>query len=177
MDQPPNGCAPYNSRTNRRKLVKSGYALAFITLAVLFFPARASAQFTVCNRTSQDKISLAVVGTWYDIVNGQRVVDEMSGGWFSIAKGACTTVITSDISNDNIYIYAYSASNPSIKWADKYNFCMDPKNPFSYQGVAQVKPPCKVGSPLPTMYVETSGGGPDTATGLPIFTFNLVDKK
>ena len=161
------------------------FVLGFITVAALISPAQASALFIVCNHTSQDKINLAFAVTWFDVVNGARVLDELSGGWFSIAKGVCTTLLINDISNDDIYIYAYSASNPSVKWADKYNFCMDPKNSFSYRGVAQVKPPCSAGaSSFPTMYVETSGTAgvvdPNAAVrpiGLPAYTFNLVDKK
>lgn len=161
------------------------FVLGLLMLAALVFPARASAQFIVCNHTSQDKINLAITVTWFDVVNGGRVLDELSWGWYSIAKGACTTLVTNNISNDDIYIYAYSASNPSVKWADKYNFCMDPKNNFSYKGVAQVKPPCSSGgSAFPTMYIETSGtpgivdpNGSVRPIGLPEFTLNLEDKK
>lgn len=158
------------------------FALAFITLAALIFPARTSAQFIVCNHTSQDKISLAIAVTWFDVVNGNRVLNEVSKGWFTIAKGACTTLVLSDISADDIYIYAYSASKPAVKWADKYNFCLDPKNTFTYQGVAQVKPPCSSGNSFPMRYVETSGtaetADPTQAVrpfGLPQYTYNLVD--
>ena len=161
--------------------MKPSYVLAFLTLIVLIFPARASAQFTVCNRTSQATVNVAYVGRWFSVVNNQRVLNEMSGGWFPIAKGDCKMVVLSDISNDDIYIYAYSASNPSIKWSDKYNYCMDPKNNFQYLG-NQVNPPCKSGSALPTMYIETSGnpGDPNAAVrplGPPYFIYNLVDKK
>jgi len=163
--------------------VRPRYALGFIALAVLIFPVRASAQFTVCNRTSQDKVNVAVVGTWFNLVNGQRVLNQMSGGWYGIAKGDCKVLVTSDISRFDIYIYAYSASDPSIKWSDKHNYCMDPKNNFSYSG-PEVTPPCKSGSPMPTMYIETSGTAgvvdPNAAVrplALPIFVYNLVDKK
>jgi uncharacterized membrane protein len=163
--------------------VRLRYALGFIALAVLIFPVRASAQFTVCNRTSQDKVNVALVGTWFNVVNGQRVLNQTSAGWYGIAKGSCRVLVTSDISSYDIYIYAYSASNPSIKWSDKYNYCMDPKNNFTYLG-PQVTAPCKAGSPMPTMYIETSGtagvvdpNGAVRPLALPMFTYNLVDKK
>lgn len=163
--------------------MKPGYALAFITLAMLFFPVRASAQFTVCNRTSQDKVNVAIVETWFTVVNFQRVLNQMSTGWYGIAKGDCRLILANDISSSDIYLYAYSASNASIKWSDNHNFCMDPKNSFKYLG-PQVSPPCKTGSPMPTMYIETSGtngvvdpNGAVRPLGLPTFFYNLVDKK
>jgi uncharacterized membrane protein len=67
--------------------VRPRYALGFIALAVLIFPVRASAQFTLCNRTSQDKVNVALVGTWFNVVNGQRVLNQTSAGWYGIAKG------------------------------------------------------------------------------------------
>jgi hypothetical protein len=60
---------------------------------------------------------------------------------------------------------------------------MDPKNNFYYFG-PQVTAPCKAGSAMPTMYIETSGTAgvvdPNRAVrplALPMFTYNLVDKK
>ena len=127
---------------------------------------------------------MAFAITWFDVVYNNRVLNEASGGWFGIAKGACTTLVYSDISNDDIYLYAFSLSKPAMKWADKYNFCMDPKNSFSYKGVAQVKPPCSTGMAFPTMYIETSGTAgieaPNAAVrpiGRPSFIYNFTDPK
>jgi len=143
------------------------FASAFITLMVAICPAPAIAQFTVCNRTSQDKVTLAVAASWYDLDNnGNRQVDHSAEGWFVIAKGTCQTITNADISGDDMYLFAFSTSKPSIKWTGQYNYCMDPKSAFRYKG-AQTHPPCATGIAFPTMYIETSGFSQ--------FTYNLID--
>ena len=143
------------------------FAATFIALLALIHPAPASAQFTVCNRTSQDKISLAVAATWYDLDgNGNRQVDKSAEGWIVIAKGTCQVVTSADISRDDIYIFAISTADPAIKWAANTTYCLDPKNAFSYKG-ARPKPPCSSGAAFPMRYIETSGFSQ--------FTLNLFD--
>lgn len=133
-------------------------------LAAFFFVALsgshlAFASFTLCNRTSQDKLIVATGLTWYaqDQTTGERVIDAESAGWTTIAKGSCAMVIEDHLALEDVYFFAYSAANPSIKWTDKYNLCVDPKGKFDYIGRKRAQPPCPAGVSVGMVFVDTYG--------------------
>lgn len=133
-------------------------AIAALVLVALMFPAPVSAKFTLCNRSSQDKLIIAIAATWYTLDNnGARVIDASSVGWMSLAKGTCADAIASDISGYDVYFFAYSAADPKMQWRGQYNFCVDTKANFHYKS-AQAQQPCAGGSSAAGMiYVETQG--------------------
>jgi hypothetical protein len=124
-----------------RSLVKHRllFATAFLALGVLGHPAPASAGLTVCNDTSHQSITVAWAATWYGIY---QTLQSGSQGWFVDGQngGHCGTLTSVDISHDDIYIYAYVTSDPSIKWSGKYHFCLDPKSKFTYDGASSRLP-------------------------------------
>ena len=70
--------------------------IAAFVLGALMCPETASAWFTLCNRSSQDKLIVAIAATWYTLGNnGARVIDASSVGWMSLAKGTCADAIAS----------------------------------------------------------------------------------
>jgi len=132
---------------------------AAIVSVALFSPHLAFAGFTLCNRTSQDKLIVATARTWYaqDQTTGERVIDAESLGWKTIAKGSCVVINPFPIRFDDFYFFAYSAANPSIKWTGKYNFCVDPKSTFEYDGRQQTQAPCPAGVSVGMIFVDTHG--------------------
>jgi uncharacterized membrane protein len=131
--------------------------------AILFVALSSShlafAGFTLCNRTSQDKLIVATARTWYaqDQTTGERVIDAESRGWATIPKGSCVVISPFPIRFDDFYFFAYSAANPSIKWTGKYNFCVDPKSTFDYGGTKRVQAPCPAEVTAGMIFVDTYG--------------------
>ena len=146
-----------NAPKRREPLVKPAHFVA-ILLATLASPHLSFAGFTLCNRTSQDKLVVATARTWYaqDQTTGARVIDAETKGWVTIPKASCVQISPYPIRFDDFYFIAFSAANPSVKWTGKYTFCVDPKNTFYYGG-KQAQTPCKAGVAAAMIYVETNG--------------------
>lgn len=132
---------------------------AAIFIVGLFSSQLAFAKFTLCNRTSQDKLVVATGLTWYaqDQSTGERVIDAESMGWTTIAKGTCSVVIADFLGFDDVYFFAISSTNSSIKWTGKFNFCVDPKNTFDYLGRKRAQAPCPAGVPVGMIFIDTHG--------------------
>lgn len=133
--------------------------LAAILVVATLSPHSAFAGFTLCNRTSQDKLMVATTRTWYaqDQTTGEQIVDAETMGWTAIPRGTCVEINPYPIRFDAFYFFAYSAANPAIKWIGKYNYCVDPKNTFDYPGRKRAQPPCPAGVPVGMIYVDTQG--------------------
>ena len=128
--------------------MKPTYFAAIVSVA-LFSPHLAFAGFTLCNRTSQDKLIVATARTWYaqDQTTGERVIDAESLGWKTIAKGSCVVINPFPIRFDDFYFFAYSAAKPSIKWTGKYNFCSIPTTHLNTTAASGPRRPARQGCP------------------------------
>lgn len=135
--------------------MKHGMILAWIVGAfvVIACPSRASAEFAVCNASTHGTVSVAYAATWQDGLGNPH---GQSQGWFTVEQGKCTIIITTvDVSGYTIYIYGIPKDG-SDAWGGTYDYCIDPKNKFLYQGDAMISP-CASGKAY-GMRLLTSGG-------------------
>jgi uncharacterized membrane protein len=98
---------------------------AFVASALLATSSASFAQFQVCNKTSADKIDVAI-GLYHDSSGW------VSKGWYEIARDACTTLV--DKMSDRYY-YLYPESGDTV-WdgddeAGSSNSCVHPDNKFT----------------------------------------------
>ncbi|HEX9138747.1 MAG TPA: DUF1036 domain-containing protein [Steroidobacteraceae bacterium] len=128
-------------------------------MVALFTSHLARAGFTLCNRTSEDKLIVATASTWYaqDQTTGERVIDAESMGWTTIAKGSCALIHPYPIRFRDFYFVAYSAAKPTLRWTGQYNYCIDPKGTFDYYGRSKAQTPCPAGVPVGMIFVDTMG--------------------
>lgn len=83
---------------------------------------------TFCNKSSYSNIKVAYGAT--DFEN-----DWYSKGYWTLARGECSKVLTGSLNNRYYYAYAWvgSASNPSVYWGGGHNsgkFCIGRNSPF-----------------------------------------------
>lgn len=134
------------------------FALIAGALFVVAYPSRALAEFAVCNASTKGAVTVAYAATWDDALgnpNGQ------SQGWFTVDQGKCTIIITTlDVSAYTIYIYGV-AKNGSESWGGDYDYCVDPKDKFLYQGNKMIAP-CTSGKSYGMRLVTSGGATPYT---------------
>lgn len=94
--------------------------------SLLFAPAEAHAEFTVCNQTL-DVVNLAV---------GQEVESAFqTDGWWTIGANQCVNVIRDELSNRYVYIYATDVFGNAIL-SGSTDMCVERKR-FTVRGIEE----------------------------------------
>lgn len=101
-------------------------AVCVAALSLLFAPAEARAEFTVCNQTL-DVVNLAV---------GQEVESAFqTDGWWTIGANQCVNVIRDELSNRYVYIYATDVFGNAIL-SGSTDMCVERKR-FTVRGIEE----------------------------------------
>ncbi|WP_162305933.1 DUF1036 domain-containing protein [Oleisolibacter albus] len=101
--------------------------IILVGLAALLLPVSpAEARLTVCNKSS-DTVRVAV--------GAEEAEGWLSRGWWQIKPGACATVIETDLTQADYYLYARPLTPGAAGWAGEYPFCIDAKD-FRIRGDA-----------------------------------------
>lgn len=145
-------------------------------LAVVLAPAAASAQskpgmgggrtppaasgrptvdLRACNRSGRD----ATVAVSYVEVGDSRFVNR---GWYVVANGACTSLVTTD--NANFYFYADATDGSGRRWQGEHTLCVQYPGPYAFYSSGQSE--CAAGQ-------ELRGFVPAHADEAGTYTWNL----
>lgn len=117
-------------------------ALVAIAIAALGYPAKAD--FTVCNKTSQGQIDVAVA--YHYTSNGNAY--SRSEGYWNIPEGQCRNTL-SLTGYERVYVFAWLAADRTKIWSGgngsghetgARQFCINPTSAFVYKGDDAVTP-------------------------------------
>ena len=105
----------------RKLMLLSAYIVGFC--ATFLFVPRAAAEWTVCNKTGYPVV----------VAMGYKEDDRwISKGWWHIAGGYCSEIISGDLENRYYYYYAEQVGFTG-KWGGDASFCVS-QNSFTIVG-------------------------------------------
>ena len=125
--------------------MKHAVALALLIAAVAAFAHPAKADLTVCNKTTQGQIDVAVA---YHYRSGSDSYSRSEGFW-NIPQGECRNTL-SLTGNEKVYVFGWVASDNTKSWSGANGsgyesgakqFCIDPTGAsFTYKGDDAIAP-------------------------------------
>lgn len=87
-------------------------------------PARpATVDIRVCNESGRD----ATAAVSYVEVGSGRFINR---GWYDVANGACTNLVTTD--NANFYLYADASDGSGRSWSGNHALCVQYPGPYTF---------------------------------------------
>ena len=117
-------------------------AVFIVTMAAFGHPAKAD--LTVCNKTSQGEIDVAVA---YHYTNGSDSYSRSEGYW-AIPQGECRNTLSLS-GYEKVYVFAWVINDKSKMWSGAdgsgyesgaKQFCINPTAKFTYRGDDAVEP-------------------------------------
>jgi Protein of unknown function (DUF1036) len=125
--------------------MKHVIVLAVLAIAIAAFGYPAKADLTVCNKTSQGQLDVAVA---YHYTSGSNSYSRSEGYW-NIPQGACRNTLALT-GYEKVYVFAWAAADRSKMWSGgngsghesgAKQFCLDPTGgAFTYKGDYAVAP-------------------------------------
>ena len=85
--------------------------------------AQATVDLRVCNQSGRD----ATVAVSYVEVGSGRF---MNRGWYAVANGACTSLVSTD--NSNFYMYADATDGSGRSWSGNHALCVQYPGPYTF---------------------------------------------
>ena len=86
-------------------------------------PSSATVDLRVCNNSGRG----ASVAVSYVEVGGTEFVNR---GWYEVASGACTNLVSTD--NANFYFYADATDGSGRRWQGSHNLCVEYPGPYAF---------------------------------------------
>ena len=85
--------------------------------------AQATVDLRVCNQSGRD----ATVAVSYVEVGTGRFVNR---GWYEVANGACSALVSTD--NANFYMYADATDGSGRSWSGNHALCVQYPGPYTF---------------------------------------------
>ncbi|RYG07693.1 MAG: DUF1036 domain-containing protein [Caulobacteraceae bacterium] len=142
-------------------IIVAAVALAAMPLAAqaqskpgTYNKAGSTVDLRVCNYSGRS----ATVAVSYVEVGGSRF---MNRGWYDVADGACTELVSTD--NSNFYFYADATGGSGRNWQGSHTLCVEYPGPYSFYSTGASE--CEYGQELRSFTAFTAAEvGPWTWT-------------
>ncbi|MDO9608667.1 MAG: DUF1036 domain-containing protein [Brevundimonas sp.] len=84
---------------------------------------QATVELKVCNQSGRD----ATVAVSYVEVGSGRFINR---GWYAVANGVCTDLVSTD--NSNFYMYADATDGSGRSWSGNHALCVEYPGPYTF---------------------------------------------
>jgi len=93
-------------------------------------PSRPTVDLRVCNNSGRG----ASVAVSYVEVGSSQFINR---GWYEVANGACTSLVSTD--NANFYFYADATDGSGRRWQGNHNLCVEYPGPYTFHSTGETE--------------------------------------